>query len=72
VTIVQLTVLPPPAGAAVVRAATVSVVALIDPVSAAVIAVTVLGERLTVPTVLGTVILLGAVAALAWEESRLG
>jgi len=59
------------AGAAVVRAATVSVIALVEPVSAAVIAVAVLGERLTVPMVLGTVILLGAVAALAWEEAGL-
>jgi len=57
------------AGAAVLRAATVSVVALIEPVSAAVIAVSLLGERLTTATLIGTVILLAAVAALAWEEA---
>ncbi|WP_107645005.1 DMT family transporter, partial [Streptomyces sp. Ru87] len=39
------------AGAAVVRAATVSVIMLIEPVSAAVIAVLLLGERLTGATV---------------------
>lgn len=59
------------AGAAVVRSATVSVIALIEPVSAAAIAVVVLGERLTGATVLGTVILLGAVTGLGLEEARL-
>ncbi|MEU3463882.1 EamA family transporter [Streptomyces sp. NPDC006733] len=59
------------AGAAVVRSATVSVVALIEPVSAAVLAVAVLGEQLTGATVLGTVILLGAVTGLGLEEARL-
>ncbi len=58
------------AGAAVLRAATVSVVALIEPVSAAAIAVLLLGERLTAAALLGTVVLLTAVAALAWEEAR--
>ncbi|MFI1096856.1 DMT family transporter [Streptomyces sp. NPDC020917] len=58
------------AGAAVLRAATVSVIALIEPVSAAVIAVTLLGEQLTGATVLGTVVLLAAVAVLTWEEAR--
>ncbi|WNI19357.1 DMT family transporter [Actinacidiphila sp. ITFR-21] len=58
------------AGAAVLRAAVVSVVALIEPVSAAVIAVVLLGEHLTAATLAGTVILLAAVAALAWEEAR--
>jgi DME family drug/metabolite transporter len=58
------------AGAAVVRAATVSVIALIEPVSAAVVAVTLLGERLGPATVAGTIILLAAVTALAWEETR--
>jgi DME family drug/metabolite transporter len=58
------------AGAAVLRAATVSVIALIEPVSAAVIAITLLGEHLTGATVLGTVVLLAAVAALTWEEAR--
>lgn len=57
------------AGAAVLRSATVSVIALIEPVSAAVLAVAVLGERLTGATLAGTVILLTAVAALAWEEA---
>jgi DME family drug/metabolite transporter len=57
------------AGAAVLRSATVSVVALIEPVSAAVLAVTLLEERLTAATLIGTVILLTAVAALAWEEA---
>jgi DME family drug/metabolite transporter len=60
------------AGAAVVRAATVSVVALIEPVSAAVLAVAVLGERLVGATVLGTVVLLAAVAVLGLQEARHG
>lgn len=59
------------AGAAVVRAATASVVMLIEPVSAAVLAVLLLGERLTAATVSGTVLLLGAIAGLAVAESRL-
>ncbi|MEU8353790.1 DMT family transporter, partial [Streptomyces sp. NPDC048845] len=59
------------AGAAVVRAATVSVIMLIEPVSAAVIAVLLLGERLTGATVLGTVLLLTAVTGLAVAEARL-
>jgi drug/metabolite transporter, DME family len=58
------------AGAAVLRSATVSVIALIEPVSAAVIAVALLDEHLTAATLIGTVILLGAVTALAWEEAR--
>ncbi|RKT03504.1 DME family drug/metabolite transporter [Streptomyces sp. 3211.6] len=57
-------------GAAVVRAATVSVIMLIEPVSAAVIAVVVLGERLTGAVVLGTVLLLSAVGALIVAEAR--
>lgn len=59
------------AGAAVVRAATVSVIMLLEPVSAAVLAVTALGERLTGATVAGTVLLLVAVAGLALQEARL-
>ncbi|MFG2196560.1 DMT family transporter [Streptomyces sp. NPDC048639] len=59
------------AGAAVVRAATASVIMLIEPVSAAVIAVALLGERLTTATVLGTLLLLAAVAGLAVAEARL-
>ncbi|GAA2444953.1 DMT family transporter [Streptomyces lavendulocolor] len=58
------------AGAAVVRAATVSVIMLLEPVSAAVIAVTVLGEQLTGATVLGTLLLLTAVVGLAAAEAR--
>lgn len=58
------------AGAAVVRAATVSVIMLLEPVSAAVIAVTVLGEKLTTPTVVGTLLLLTAVTGLALAEAR--
>ncbi|WP_053713824.1 DMT family transporter [Streptomyces sp. XY413] len=57
-------------GAAAVRAATVSVIMLIEPVSAAAIAVLVLGERLTPAVVLGTVLLLAAVGALITAESR--
>ncbi|MEU6043095.1 DMT family transporter [Streptomyces griseus] len=57
------------AGAAAVRSATVSVIMLLEPVSAAVIAVTVLRERLTTATVLGT-LLLTAVAGLALAEAR--
>lgn len=59
------------AGAAAVRAATAAVVMLIEPVSAAVLALTVLGERLTGATVAGTLLLMSAVAALALAESRL-
>lgn len=58
------------AGAAVVRAATVSVIMLLEPVSAAVIAVTVLGERVTGATVGGILLLLGAVGGLAAAETR--
>ncbi|MFE2918401.1 DMT family transporter [Kitasatospora indigofera] len=58
------------AGAAVVRAATAAVVMLIEPVSATVLAVTLLGERLTTATVAGTLLLLSAVAGLALAESR--
>ncbi|CAG7622162.1 DMT family transporter [Actinacidiphila bryophytorum] len=58
------------AGAAVLRSATVSVVALIEPVSATVLAVALLGERLTAATVLGTVCLLGAVGSLVADEAR--
>lgn len=58
------------AGAAVVRSATVSVIMLLEPVSAAVLAVTLLGERLTTATVMGTLLMLGAVAGLAVAEMR--
>ncbi|MFD3485259.1 DMT family transporter [Streptomyces sp. NPDC058665] len=59
------------AGAAVVRAATVSVIMLLEPVSAAVIAVVLLDEQLTVATVVGTLLLLAAVVGLAAAEARL-
>ncbi|MFB7359041.1 DMT family transporter [Streptomyces gardneri] len=58
------------AGAAVVRAATVSVIMLLEPVSAALIAVSLLGERLTSAIVLGTLLLLAAVTGLALAEAR--
>ncbi|MFI8512173.1 DMT family transporter [Streptomyces sp. NPDC085460] len=58
------------AGAAVVRAATVSVIMLLEPVSAALLAVTLLGEELTATAVLGTVLLLAAVTGLALAEAR--
>ncbi|MGI5350911.1 DMT family transporter [Streptomyces sp. CA-250714] len=57
------------AGAAVVRAATASVVMLIEPVSAAVLAVGLLGERLTLPMLLGTLVLLTAVMFLTRAEA---
>ncbi|MFJ1702842.1 DMT family transporter [Kitasatospora sp. NPDC088346] len=58
------------AGAAVVRATTASVVALIEPVSATVIAVLLLGERLTAATAAGTAVLLLSVTGLALAEAR--
>ncbi|MFF7189113.1 DMT family transporter [Streptomyces sp. NPDC008222] len=58
------------AGAAVVRSATVSVVMLLEPVSAAVLAVALLGERLTAATAVGTALMLGSVAGLAVTEAR--
>ncbi|MEU7299876.1 EamA family transporter [Streptomyces sp. NPDC007206] len=60
------------AGAAVVRSATVSVIMLLEPVTAAVLAVALLGERLTATTAAGTLLLLGAVAGLAVSEAREG
>ncbi|MEU6019459.1 EamA family transporter [Streptomyces sp. NPDC047515] len=58
------------AGAAAVRATTVSVIMLLEPVSAAVIAVVVFRERLTAATVVGTLLLLVAVAGPAFAEAR--
>ncbi|RFU88059.1 DMT family transporter [Streptomyces triticagri] len=58
------------AGAVVVRSATVSVIMLLEPVSAAVIAVALLGEALTAGTVVGTLLMLAAVAGLAVAETR--
>ncbi|MCC9307184.1 DMT family transporter [Kitasatospora sp. RB6PN24] len=58
------------AGMAVVRATTASVITLIEPVSAAVIAVALLGERLAPATVGGTGLLLLSVTGLAFAEAR--
>lgn len=60
------------AGVAVVRAATASMMMLLEPVSAAVLAVGLLGERLTAATVAGTVVLLTAAAGPAFAESTTG
>lgn len=57
------------AGAAVVRSATVSVIMLLEPVSAAALAVGLLGERLTVATLAGALLMLGSVAGLAVVEA---
>jgi DME family drug/metabolite transporter len=56
------------AGLAAVRATTASVIALVEPVTAALIAVQLLDERLTVTAVLGSVVLLAAVVALMLGE----
>ncbi len=58
------------AGAAVIRSATVSVIMLLEPVSAAVLAVGLLGERLTAATLVGTLLMLGSVTGLAVAETR--
>ncbi|MEV6960535.1 EamA family transporter [Streptomyces sp. NPDC051207] len=58
------------AGAAVVRSATVSVIMLLEPVSAAVLAVVLLGEHLTAATLAGTLLLLASVTGLAATEAR--
>jgi DME family drug/metabolite transporter len=58
------------AAAAVVRSTTVSVIMLLEPVSAAVLAVVLFGEHLTVTTLVGTLLMLGAVAGLAVTEAR--
>ncbi|GAA2227989.1 DMT family transporter [Streptomyces indiaensis] len=58
------------AGAAVVRSATVSVIMLLEPVSAAVLAVVLLGEHLTTATLAGTLLMLGSVTGLAVGEAR--
>jgi DME family drug/metabolite transporter len=52
-------------GLSTVRAATASVVALLEPVTAAIVAVTLLGERLTVATMLAGGLLTGSVLAMA-------
>jgi DME family drug/metabolite transporter len=58
------------AGLSTVRATTASVVALVEPVAAAVLAVAVLGERLTPAAYAGGAVLLASVAILALRESR--
>ncbi len=58
------------AGVVGVRAATVSVIMLLEPLAAAAIAVTVLHERLTASTVVGSALLLAAVAGPAVAEAR--
>ncbi|WP_261569108.1 DMT family transporter [Frankia gtarii] len=59
------------AGAAVVRAGTTSAIMLIEPVGAAVLAVTLLGEQLSAATLIGTLLLLSAVVCLVMAEVRL-
>jgi len=58
------------AGAARVRATTASVMMLIEPVTAAFLAVAFLHEPLTLATIAGAVVLLGSITALALAESR--
>lgn len=58
------------AAAAVVRSATVSVIMLLEPVSAAVLAVVLLGEPLTPTTLAGTLPMLASVAGLTMTEAR--
>jgi drug/metabolite transporter, DME family len=58
------------AGAAGVRATTASVMMLIEPVTAAFLAVALLREPLTLATIAGAVVLLGSITALALAESR--
>ncbi|GAA4703262.1 DMT family transporter [Phytohabitans rumicis] len=58
------------AGLGLVRATTASVVALLEPVAATAIAVGLFGERLSTAALVGTLVLLGAVAALATTEHR--
>jgi drug/metabolite transporter, DME family len=60
------------AGAAAVRAATASVIMLIEPVSAAVLGVAMFGEPLTAATLGGGVLLLLAGTALALADLRSG
>ncbi|MGF1430215.1 DMT family transporter [Kitasatospora sp. LaBMicrA B282] len=57
-------------GVTVVRATTAAVIALIEPVSATVLAVTLLGERLSAATLAGAAVLLLSVTALAVAETR--
>ncbi|MEV0840636.1 DMT family transporter [Actinocatenispora sera] len=57
------------AGTGAVRAATAAVVTLTEPLCAAVLAVTVLGERLGAASLAGMVVLAGSIVALARAES---
>lgn len=59
------------AGAAVVRAATASTIMLVEPASATVLAVTLLGERLSTAVVVGTLLLLSGMTILTVTEIRL-
>ena len=56
------------AGLSSVRATTASVIALMEPVTAAVIAVALLDERMTALAVIGTIVLMAAVVILALAE----
>ncbi len=58
------------AGLAVVRATTASVVALVEPVTAAAVAVTLLGERISAVAVFGGALLLSTVFLLMLAERR--
>jgi DME family drug/metabolite transporter len=60
------------AGAVTVRAATASVIMLIEPVSAAALGVALFGEPLTVATLAGGVLLLSAATFLALADLRSG
>jgi DME family drug/metabolite transporter len=60
------------AGAATVRAATASVIMLIEPVSAAALGVAMFGEPLTVATLAGGALLLSAATSLALADLRSG
>lgn len=58
-------------GLRVVRAGTASMIVLVEPLVATVIAVLLLGEELTGRALAGTVLLLGAVGFLTWREHRM-
>ena len=60
------------AGAAAVRAATASVIMLIEPVSAAALGVVMFGERLTAATLGGAALLLSAATLVAVSDLRSG
>jgi drug/metabolite transporter, DME family len=60
------------AGLGSVRAATAAVVGLVEPLTAALIAFLLLGERLTPVAAAGGAVLLGAVLLLALRERRAG